>query len=449
VSLALAHRLDPDGRARFVVVALGMVVLVGLSLQLSAPLAVGLASGVALIALVIGLHSHGLVTALAPFAVVAVLLPLNGIRPTTGVSIGDIALVLAGIATLPFARRAQPPGTVVVVLIGTFLVTSGGLLGMAAAQAWYGVPLLLKFVAGAPMVIVIVTFMNPRRHVAEMLLLFYALGGVISSVGALLGRNDPAMQRASGFGAHLGHLGLAAMLGGFVLLGWFCATSSTAVRVLAAVGGLICVYGMLLTGMRSAVLGTVVGLIYVAACARLKGIALLAGGAALGVGLLIALAPYLPMSENLMRIIGRGERSGLLAASNEAHLRVLFESLDVLGTHPWTGVGFGEGLSAHNLILQTVNLGGLIALIGLIVIWGTFFLVAFERFRVGVTKETIMRTCLLAAVIGYLVIAQFEPLIWDRHLWFFITLTLIAQRQDQEPVEVLQPQGATHDRAHL
>lgn len=449
MSLALVHRLDPDGRSRFVVVALGMVVLTGLSLNLAPAVAVGLATGVALIALVVGLHSHGLITALAPFAVVAVLLPLNGIRPTTGVSIGDIALVLAGVATLPFARRAQPPGTVVVVLIGTFLVTSGGLIGMATAQAWYGVPQLLKFVAGAPMVIVIVTFMNPRRKVAEMLLLFYALGGVVSALGALMGRNDPAMQRASGFGAHLGHLGLAAMFGGFVLLGWFCATSSTIARIVAAVGALICVYGMLLTGMRSAVLGTVVGLVYIAVCARLKGIALLAGGTTLGLALLVALVPYLPMSENLMRIIGRGERSGLLAASNEAHVRVLYESLAVLGTHPWTGVGFGEGLAAHNLVLQTVNLGGLIALIGLIVIWGTFFLVAFERFRVGVTKETVMRTCLLAAVIGYLVIAQFEPLIWDRHLWFFITLTLIAQRTDQEPVGVHQPRGAAHDRAHF
>lgn len=444
MSLALVSRMDPDARLRFAALGISACAVIALSFRLSASFALLISAVLALVALVIGLHSNRLITALLPFAIVAVLLPLNGIRPATGVSIGDIALVLAGIATLPFARRATPPGTVMVVLLGTFLVTAGGLIGMTASQDWAGTGQMLKFIAGAPMVIIIVTFMNPRQRVAIMLLIFYAIGGFISSVAALMGRNDPALQRASGFGAHLGHLGLAAMFGAFVFLGWFLSTSSTFVRVISAVMGAVCVYGMLLTGMRSAVLGVVLGVAFIACCARLKGIALAVSGTVLGLGLLIALMPYLPASENLLRIVGRGERQSLLSASNDAHIQVFWDSLHVIGTHPWTGVGFGEALAAHNLVLQTVNLGGLIALIGLLVIWVTFFLVVFDRFRLGMTKNTAMQTCLLAAVIGYFVIAQFEPLIWDRHLWFFITLTYFAQRPD--PVSSTA-EGAEHEPA--
>lgn len=444
MSLALVSRLDPDARLRFAGLGISACACVALMFKLSPALALMISALLALVALVIGLHSHRLIAALVPFAIVAVLLPLNGIRPTTGVSIGDIALVLAGVATLPFARRATPPGTVMVVLLGTFLVTAGGLIGMAASQDWAGAGQMLKFIAGAPMVIIIVTFMNPRQKVAIMLLIFYAVGGFISSVAALMGRNDPALQRASGFGAHLGHLGLAAMFGAFVFLGWFLSTSSNGIRALSAFMGAVCVYGMLLTGMRSAVLGVVLGVCFIACCARLKGIALAFGGGILGLALLVALVPYLPSSENLLRIVGRGDRQDLLSASNDAHIQVFWDSLHIIGTHPWTGVGFGEALAAHNLVLQTVNLGGLIALVGLLVIWVTFFLVAFDRFRLGMTKDTAMQTCLLAAVIGYFVIAQFEPLIWDRHLWFFITLTFFAQRPDP----ILTPaEGVEHEPA--
>lgn len=444
MSQALVSRLDPDARLRFAALAISACAFVALTFKLSPALALMFSAVLALVALVIGLHANRLITALLPFAIVAVLLPLNGIRPATGVSIGDIALVLAGVATLPFARRATPPGTVMVVLVGTFLVTAGGLIGMASSQDWAGTGQMLKFIAGAPMVIIIVTFMNPRQKVAIMLVIFYALGGFISSVAALMGRNDPALQRASGFGAHLGHLGLAAMFGAFVFLGWFLSTSNNLVRAASALMGAVCVYGMLLTGMRSAVLGVVLGVIFIACCARLKGIALAVGGGILGLALLIALMPYLPASENLLRIVGRGERQGLLSASNDAHIAVFWDSLHVIGTHPWTGVGFGEALAAHNLVLQTVNLGGLIALIGLLIIWVTFFLVVFDRFRIGMTKDTSMQTCLLAAVIGYFVIAQFEPLIWDRHLWFFITLTYFVQRPDPNPSTV---EGAEYEPA--
>lgn len=438
---AIVRRFDPDARLRIAAASVSACALIASMFAVSTGLALLISAVLALVALIIGLHSHGLVTALFPFAIVAVLLPLNGIRPATGVSIGDIALVLAGISTLPFASRARPPGTVMVVLLGTFLVTAGGLLGMSAAQDWAGAGQMLKFIAGAPMVIIIVTLMNPRQRVAVMLLLFYALGGFISSVAALMGRNDPALQRASGFGAHLGHLGLAALFAAFVFLGWFLSTRSNVVRVVAAVMGAVCVYGMLLTGMRSAVLGMVIGLGFVACCARLKGIALAAGGGVLGLALLIALMPYLPNNENLLRIVGRGERQDLLSASNDAHVQVFWDSLHIIGTHPWTGVGFGEALEAHNLVLQTINLGGLVALVGLLVIWLTLFLVAFDRFRVGMTKDTAMQTCLLAAVIGYFVIAQFEPLIWDRHLWFFITVMFFAQRPDPDPIET---EGSAH-----
>jgi hypothetical protein len=192
----------------------------------------------------------------------------------------------------------------------------------------------------------------------------------------------------------------------------------------------------LLTGMRSAVLGTFFGLLFVAACARWKGLLLFLGGGALSLGLLLALLPYLPMSENLARIVGRGERAAYVEASNSAHVSAFWDSIHVVGTHPITGVGFSEGQAAHNLFLQTINLGGVVALVGLFVIWGTYFLLMVQRLSVGFTREGSIPTFLLGAVVGYFVIAQFEPLIWDRHLWFFLILALYAQRPSPAEPEV-------------
>lgn len=428
----LASRVDPDVTGRLTAAGFVLCALVAGTFAVSPKFAIGTCAVLLVVALAIGLNSRHLLNPLVPFAIVATLLPLNGIRPVTGVSVGDIALILAGVAVLPFLRRARPPGTVMVTLIGTGLVTAGGLLGMMASQDWDGSIEMLKFIFGAPMMIFIVVLMNPNRRTAVMLLTFYALGGFISSVAALTGHNDPALQRASGLGAHLGHLGLAAMFGFFVMLGWFLQSRVPVVKLAATLVGAVCIYGMLLTGLRSAVLAVFVGVGFIAVCARLKGVLVMVAGIGLGLATLFVLLPYLPANENLERIIGRGDNAGLVGQSNAAHVQVFWDALHVLGTHPWTGIGFGQGLAAHNVFLQTVNLGGLIALIGLIVIWGTFTLLLVQRLELGMTRDSAMQTCVLAAVLGYFVIAQFEPLIWDRHLWFFITLNLYVQRLDPD-----------------
>jgi len=429
MSLHVTSRFDADASLRLLAVGLALVTLVAWAFTISLEVALGLTASIVVVALAVGLNARGVLHPLWPFAVLATLLPLNGLRPTPGVSVGDVALVATGIAVLPFVRRAAPPPHVVVPLVGTLVITAGGLLGMITTQDWGGVAEMAKFVVGAPLVIVIVILMNPSQSTAIFLLKFYALGGAISSVAAMtsFGSIDPAFGRSSGLGAHMGHLALAGVFGFFVMLGWAMSTRSLVIRVVAGLTAILCMYGNLLSGTRSSTIGLIVGLVYLAFTARLKGITILGATGALALAVYFFIVPLLPQAASIQRAFGQGPLAALAGQSTNEHANQLVESFRFIGIHPWTGSGFSQGLIAHNLILQVASVGGLVALVGLFVVWSPFYLLLFRRLAVGMTRASVQQTCLLAGVLAYFVFAQFEPLIWDRHLWFFITLTLIAQ----------------------
>ena len=53
---------------------------------------------------------------------------------------------------------------------------------------------------------------------------------------------------------------------------------------------------------------------------------------------------------------------------------------------------------------------------------------------------------LLAALAGYFVLGELENIIWDRHLWFFITMALFAlapTRADPDDAQGAQEPAAT------
>ena len=103
---------------------------------------------------------------------------------------------------------------------------------------------------------------------ASFLALMYAVGAAISSLGAMAGRTSAYFERAMGFSEHQMHLALAAMFGTVVAVGWFVSATARWARVAAAVLFVICAYGGLLTGSRSALLGTMAALGYLALLGR-------------------------------------------------------------------------------------------------------------------------------------------------------------------------------------
>lgn len=395
--------------------------------------------GAATVAVMISLNARGLTGPHWPLAAVGFLLPLNGLRPMASVTYGDIALVAAGFGALIVLRSARIPLIVLIVLFGTILITAGGLLGLIESQDVTGVDEMAKFILGAPAVILILCLLQPERPQVVMLLTAYAVGGTVSTVVGMITPVDPAFGRSIGLGAHMGHLALAAELSMFVWIAWALTSRRTAARILYAGLAALCLYGVLITGTRSALMGAAVGLGLVVIAHRGKGM-LVAGGTALaGVAAYFVVVPLLPNASNLSRTFGQVEQS---TQSNDEHAYALNQALSFIGDHPLTGAGFSHGLTAHNLELQVLSVAGIIGFVGLLLIWLPMGLCAVQRLVAGMDRESEMAFCCLAGVAAYWVFAQFQPLIWDRHLWFFIVLTLFLQHPFNEPLaRVLRPLG--------
>ena len=423
-------RIDPAGHGTATVFAVVSVLTVSTAVALNPRIGLILAAALVVTAIAVGLHLHGILSPLWPLVVVGVFMPLNGLRPLEFVTIGDIMLMFLGLISLVVLRRARPPLHVMIVLLGTLLVTAGGIFGMMATQDWAGVSEMAKFVLGAPMVIVIIMLIDPSKQVATLLLTAYATGAVISTYSGMFQAVDPAFGRASGLGVHVGHLALAAQLGFFVWAGWFLTVKTLLMKVVTFFLTAMCLYGVLLSGTRTALFGLGIGAIVLALSLGRKGAIALGGSSVFAVFAYFFVVPYLPNSDNIYRALGQEEQS---VQSDAAHTEAFIEALRAIGQHPWTGWGFGEGQLAHNLVLQIANLGGLVGLVGFLVIWIPIGLMFFQRVRRGVDRDSAMATATFCGVLAYFIFAQFQPLIWDRHLWFFIVLTLYLQHPFNEP----------------
>lgn len=409
-------------------------------------LLIGCAMGVAVVAVGIGFHRYGGPSASWALGIVAFLQPLNGVRPFgPGASLGDVALALLALGCLPFLGRLHMPPRVLVPFLGALVMCSGGLLGMLATDGWWQTPWLLRFLLGIPLVMGVVAIVRPTPRLAVWLAGCYAAGATLSSIVAIGGPVVPGFARASGLGEHLMHLAVSAMFGLVLAIGWFVSTSSHWQRVLASTVFVLCLWGQLLTGARSALLGTLLAIAYLAVLGRGRGVALAGGLAVLAGVVLAATMPLLPQGSTLHRIFG-GELTGLVTLSNGAHVQNAQDAISEIGTHPFTGLGFAQGLDAHNLFLEAANMGGVLGVVGFFLIWGTIGALLVRQLRFGVRRKHWLRASLLVGVAGYFVLAQLENMVWDRHLWLFITLALYAlppTRSDPDDDQGAQVAGST------
>lgn len=380
----------------------------------------------AIAAVTAGLHERVGTSMLLPVGIVAVLQPLNGVRPVRDTAVGDLALLTLALVCLPLLPRLRMPPQVLAVFTGVVLLTVGGFLGTMADGSWDETGAMLRFLIGAPVVMVVISVLAPPPRIASFLAVMYAVGAGISSLGAMAGRTNPYFQRAMGFSEHQMHLALAAMFGAVVAVGWFVTARAPWARVGAALLFVTCAYGGLLTGSRSALLGTLAALGYLALLGRWPAIrAALALGLVGVVALAVAL-PFMPQGSTIFRLLGRGELTGHVDLSNADHIQKARDAIEEIGRHPWTGLGFDQGLDAHNLLLESANVGGILGVLGFLTIWGTIGALLVRQLVIGVRREHALRASVLAALVGYFVLGMLENIIWDRHLWFFITVALFA-----------------------
>lgn len=409
-------------------------------------LLIGCALGVAVIAAGVGFQRYGGPSIAWVLGIVAFLQPLNGVRPFgPSASLGDLALALLALGCLPFLGRLWMPPRVLVPFMGALVMCAGGLLGMVATDGWWQTQWLLRFLLGIPLVMGILAIVRPSPRLAVWLAGCYAAGATASSIAAITGPVIPGFARASGLGEHLMHLAVSTMFGIVLAVGWMVSTSSTWQRALASIMLVLCLWGQLLTGARSALLGTLLALGYLAVLGRARGLKIASGAAAAAGVALAATMPFLPQGSTLHRIFG-GELSGLVGLSNGEHVQDALDALAEIGAHPLTGLGFAQGLDAHNLFLEAANMGGVLGLAGFFLIWGTIAALLVRQLRYGVRRKDWLRASLLVGVAGYFVLAQLENMVWDRHLWFFITVALYAlppNKADPDDRQGAQVDGST------
>lgn len=448
MSLTTRRAVDPDGELRVLYAVVAGSLLVGMLASFEPMLALAATGLLALVTVAIGLQVAGRLDPLWFLAVVAAMQPLNGLRVLEFVTYGDVLLVLTGAFVLILTRRAVVPQHALVVLVGTLVITAGGIFGMMVDQDWGGVTEMAKFVFGAPLVIVIVMLIDPDRRLAVLLATAYAMGAAASTVAAFWEPVDPEFGRSAGWGAHAGHLALAGIFGFFVFLAWVILARTVLMKVAASLGAALCLYGIMLSGTRSALIGFAVGVLFLTVIARAKGLLVLASGFAGLAAFYFLVVPYLPFRNNIQRAFGQGELAGSSSYTVSLHAEALEDAFRLIGRHPWSGVGFSEGQTAHNMVLQVASLGGLVALAGLVIAWFPIVLLACTYVSRTLNARDLMPQCLLAGVLAYFVFAQFQPLIWDRHLWFFIAVTIYVcvrlptQRPDHEEVPDVERLGS-------
>lgn len=386
--------------------------------------------------LLVCLVAAGLISPAQGLLVAAFLLPMNDQRPAGVGAIGDIALLISGLCLAPLSGMKLRVPSIVWVLAGMSIVFISGLVGSVFTQNWSEVPQAARFFFGGPVVVILVALLVQSRRQALQVMVAYTAGVLVSVFAASI--EEHPNGRVTGLAFAAADLAISSLFAMSLLLGVFLARPWGLVKIVAGLGATFCAYGVLLSGGRSGVVGLAMLLITAAWASRAKGALLSAVAIPLGALGLLYIAPLLPNGDTVQRAFGLGRFGGSLSTSDDEHLETARGAWEVISGHWATGVGFGpaNSLNAHSMILTVAATGGLLALIGLgIVLWP--YLEGFLRALRNAYADPVA-VCLSVGGLAFVQVAQLHPQLWDRYIWFWMTLLLIVLA---EPITRQRPHG--------
>ena len=317
----------------------------------------------------------------AGYALVLVAVPLvtcNALRATTNMTYGDIALAMAAVLLAAvWLRRGHPRGVVPRgVVIGATLILATGLLSSMPAENVGSLQAALRFSVSLGAMPLIMMFAASTPHRIQRLVDAWLLAaGLNSAVGAmdLIGVTKigtyltsvdyvAVTERASGLTYHPNHLGLVAAMALPVAI---TRLGSGGLRGLSAVALVpLLVVGVVESGSRGALLAAVVGagvvFILGVATRRLRMTVLMFAAPVVAFALLVAV---LGNSELTGEVAFERLRGGAGAAqSDQERILTLRQSVDQAGDNLLMGEGYAVVRTAHNIYLQLLQAGGVVAL---------------------------------------------------------------------------------------
>jgi hypothetical protein len=187
-------------------------------------------------------------------------------------------------------------------------------------------------------------------------------------------------------------------------------TRSTVVRVLCAVGAVLCVASSYVAGSRGGLLGLVLALVVLAAFVpRLRRPRVVIGSAVVIAGLFGLL--LLVGGSTLLGKLRLNARASDVSASDSQRESLLRQGLRDIAHSPIHGIGFGYADQAHDIFVQTVVGGGVLFLVGFVLMVGT---VLVRRGRLG--GDPLSRA-LAASVTVWLVLGLIENQLLDQFLY--------------------------------
>ena len=203
----------------------------------------------------------------------------------------------------------------------------------------------------------------------------------------------------------------------------------TVVRVLSAVGAVLCIGSSYVAGSRGGLLGLVLALVVLAAYVpRLRRPRVVVGS-----GIVVAGALGLLLLVGGSALLGRlrlNARASDVAASDSQRESLLRQGLHDAAHSPVHGIGFGYADQAHDIFLQTVAGGGVLFLVGFLLIVGTVLV----RQR-GLGGDPLSRA-LAASVTVWLVVGLIENQLLDQFLyvplWCLLGLEIYALSEEPQ-----------------
>lgn len=408
-------------------------------------------------------------------ALVVLFIPWDGIRLVGG-SLVNAFLVFAFAASLVLLVHDRRP----VPLPGWMLLAGGGLLVSALLTIAFPAALSLKQASlmdliqssGVPYILakrsdlsalakweiawfllpVILMINGSTQHRCRLLLDLFAVGATVSAIVGLfdvvglhlLAARPIANHRSSGLTIHPNYLAFESALAAPVALLWIGRGGRWRVGGLLASGGLLA--GVYSSGSRAAALGAVlavaVTVVLVPRLRRLGGLMLPTAG--------IAIATLLAFTNAGSQVIHQvrldpGDPS--ILASNTTRRAAAHTALVQFRDRPVEGVGFQVIEDAHNIYLQLLAAGGVVAFISFVIyiggLGGTYL-----RARRGPLRDE--ATVIVASVLVWLVGGVFDNQLIDKFLYVMPGLLLasaylVERGPERERADLSQHQP--HDEA--
>lgn len=348
-----------------------------------------------------------------------VLVPMNDITlpgAASFVTAADTAFVL-GFALMVPGLVQQPLRLPPVFVLGAAGVTFTALISSLLSETpGLSFNSMARLLVGAFLLTTLILWWNPDLRRVVVFAWAYVIGNVISVAYAPVFGGSAFDGRKAGLTEHPNIFGLCALLA-LALIPFIISQTPRAYRWLPVVAGLVCMYGIWISGSRGAFAAMfAVALIYPALTRSVPAVLFLLAGFAVAVAFAEPVLSESSDGNALGRLLGRGSASG----SDTAREQVAARAADQFQAHPILGVGLADVLAAHVIYLQIAAGLGVVGLtMYLVVLWST----ARPSMVLPVPFNLLGLPALAYVSLGFV-----TPVLWDRYIWAVLALSLVAHQ---------------------